>query len=208
MILKRNWLLLGLCVAAALVGAVYLGFTESGLWSPTPSAEAQPSAADSDRAPAFSLTNSRGVAVTERSVRGDWHVVYFGFAGCSSTCPTALHSLSAALDAMGHAGADVRVVFITIDPNDSPAALNDFLRPYGPRFSGLTGSQEQLNAVEQTFRVYAERVASAAPGAAFLHSSEFYVLDPAGHIRKQISTGSNISDLTASLRSAIGTDSE
>ena len=71
MILKRNWLLLGLCVAAALVGAVYLGFTESGLWSPTPSAEAQPSAADSDRAPAFSLTNSRGVAVTERSVRGD-----------------------------------------------------------------------------------------------------------------------------------------
>jgi protein SCO1 len=159
------------------------------------------------RSRAFALTDSRGTAVTDQSFRGEWVIVYFGFTHCADTCPAALFKLSQALDSLGEQGAHVRVAFITIDPErDSSEALKDYLRPFGSRFTGLTGSPQEISAAEDTFRAYAQKQVPTADGNYQVkHSSAFYVLDPEGRFRRQISAESGIPDLTASLRSAINT---
>jgi protein SCO1/2 len=159
----------------------------------------------SSRLRAFSLTDSRGEAVTDRSFRGEWLIVFFGFTNCPDTCPAALFKLSKALDALGSDSLHVRVAFVSIDPErDTPQALKAYLQPFGPRFTGLTGSQDQITATEQTFRAYAQKQPRAKNGSYGVdHSSAFYVVDPQGQFQRQVSAESSIPDLTASLRSAL-----
>jgi len=153
-----------------------------------------------NRLRAFSLTDSRGAVVTDRTFRGEWLVVFFGFTNCPDTCPAALFKLSKALDALGSQGNGVRVAFITIDPErDTPQALKTYLQPFGPRFTGLTGSPAEISATERTFHAYAEKQPRASDGTYGVdHSSAFYVLDPKGQFQRQVSAESSIPDLTAS----------
>ena len=157
------------------------------------------------RVRAFALTDSRGEAVTDRSFRGEWLIVFFGFTHCPDTCPAALFKLSKALDALGGDGSHLRVAFISIDPErDTSQALKTYLQPFGPRFTGLTGSQDQITATMRTFRAYAQQQPRAKDGSYGVdHSSAFYVIDPQGQFRRQVSAESSIPDLTASLRSAL-----
>lgn len=153
----------------------------------------------------FSLTDSNGTSVTDRSFRGDWLIVYFGFTHCVEVCPAELFKLSKALEALGDPARQVRVAFVTVDPErDSPQVLHTYLQALGPRFTGLTGTSEQINAAEQTFRAYAEKQPAGKDGNyAMNHSSAFYVLDPNGHFSRQISAEAAIEDLAATLRSAL-----
>ena len=197
--MKRAWLLLSVCIAVTGIAAVCGYFAWPGLLQLVRSS---PMHADSH---VFSLEDSRGKTVSETAFAGRWLVVYFGFAGCSNTCPTALHTLSAALDGLGPQGADVQVAFVSIDANDTAPALKEFLRPFGARFSGLTGTQEQIDAAKSAFRVFAQRLEQSSEGTSgFLHSNAYYVLDPAGHFRRQISADSSATDLGTALRRAIG----
>ena len=199
----------GLC-AAWVIGTVtgvvmYCGSAVTNRGQSAQPAAVQQGPAASDRLRSFSLTDSSGAAVTDRSFRGDWFVVFFGFTHCVDICPAALFKLSKALEALGDPAARVRVAFITIDPDrDSPQVLHTYLKPFGPRFIGLSGTQEQISATEETFRAYAEKQAKKADGDyAMSHSSALYVIDPNGAFRRQISAESTIPDLAASLRNAM-----
>jgi protein SCO1 len=159
----------------------------------------------SERPRTFSLVDSAGATVSDRSFRGDWLIVFFGFTHCADICPTSLFKLSRALESLGDQGGHVRVAFITIDPKrDSPQVLKSYLKAFGPRFTGLTGSQEQIEAAERTFRAYSEKQADSGNGNyAMIHSTTFYVLDPNGNFARQISAEADIEDLAETLRRAM-----
>jgi len=203
--MKRYWIT-GVLLLAAVVGvAVYLGAVRANR-EPSPAARAVnqgTSAARHQRA--FSLIDSHGSPVTDQFFRGDWLVVFFGFTHCEDICPTALLKLSAALEALGDPGRRVRVAFITVDPErDTPEVLHDYLQKFSPKFTGLTGTPEQIDAVEHTFRAYAEKQAATNEGSyAMNHSSSFYVLDPEGQFCRQISAETEVKDLAATLRRAM-----
>jgi protein SCO1/2 len=203
--MKSRWFSAAGGLTAVIVVAVYLGSAGASRGQAAQPAAAQDGPVVSDRVRSFSLTGSRGTIVTDRSFRGDWLVVFFGFTHCVDICPAALFNLSRALEALGEPAAGIRVAFITVDPDrDSPEVLHTYLQAFGPRFIGLTGTQQQISATEETFRAYAEKQAKTADGNYGMnHSSAFYVLDPNGQFRRQISAESTIAGLTASLRSAM-----
>lgn len=186
--MKHRWLHGVLAVAVVFGIATYFGSTRTE----------QPGRA-------FALIDSNGARVTDRSFHGHWLIVYFGFTHCTDVCPVHMLKLSKALEVLGAQAAQVRVAFITVDPErDSAQVLHSYLRGFGPKFTGLTGTQPQIDAAEQTFRAYAEKRPAAADGSyAMNHSSSFYVLDPNGHFRRQISAEAGIPDLAATLRSAM-----
>jgi len=171
--------------------------------APLGGAKGGPSAAHRIRS--FSLINSQRAVVTEQTFRGEWLIVFFGYTHCPDVCPAALFKLSKVLEALGDQGARVQVAFITIDPErDSPELLKTYMQAFGPRFIGLTGSQEQISAAEQAFGAYAEKQAPTADGNyGMKHSTSFYVLDPTGQFRRQISSESSTADLSAAVRSAM-----
>lgn len=133
--------------------------------------------------PAFALVDHHGEPVTERTYRGSWQLVFFGFTHCRAVCPRALRRLSAALDDLGELSARVTPLYITVDPErDTPDVMAEFLRAY-PRFTGLTGTAEAIDQAKRAFRVFARRKDDPddPDGYAVPHSAITYLVSPVGH---------------------------
>lgn len=110
---------------------------------------------------AFTLTRQDGQRVTERDFLGRHMLVYFGFTRCTDTCPIDMPMIATALDRLGPLVDRVTPVFVTVDPEDSPAVLRDYLAGLHPRFVGLTGTEAELAAVARIYRVHRRQLAVA-----------------------------------------------
>ena len=132
----------------------------------------------------FTLINEDGQAVSEADFAGRPMLVYFGFTYCPDVCPMSLDLLGGALDRLAETApekaARLQPVFISVDPaRDTPAQLKDYLSYFHPSLTGLTGSQEQIDAVKKSFRVYAARARNSDANGHYNvdHSSLFYLMD-------------------------------
>jgi protein SCO1/2 len=131
----------------------------------------------------FNLIASDGRTVTDRTYRGKWELIYFGYSFCPDACPLSLNSITEALSVLGPEADRLQPIFITIDPErDTPAILAQFVANFSPSIVALTGSAADIGAAEKAFGVYAARV-NAEDGSKnyFMdHSSFFYLMDPGG----------------------------
>ena len=86
----------------------------------------------------FSMTDAMtGAPVTAADFRGKVTLLYFGYTLCPDFCPTTLTNLAAVLNRLGVTADQVRVLFVTVDPNrDSPAVLKHMSRCSRRRSSG------------------------------------------------------------------------
>ena len=128
---------------------------------------------------AFSLTDHNGQAVTQESWPGKYKLVFFGFTHCPDICPAALDKMTAALNTLGDKAANIQPLFITIDPaRDDAATMKAYLGNYHPSIVGLTGSEEQIKQVEETYKVYAAKVDTGTPVYTMAHSSFVFLMSP------------------------------
>jgi protein SCO1/2 len=131
----------------------------------------------------FTLTDQNGNPVTAQDLKGRFALISFGFASCPDVCPTALGTITEALNRIGSAADAIQPVFITVDPErDSAAALKNYMTAFHPRFLALTGTPEQIKTVTQAYKVY-YHVRKETPGDKnYLvdHSSFLYLMGPDG----------------------------
>lgn len=128
----------------------------------------------------FGLTTHNGDHVTERDFLGFYLLVYFGFTNCKVVCPRSLAKLSSALDRVGELSARVKPLYVTVDPaRDTPAAMKAYLEVRFPRFTGLTGSEEEIKAAKSAFRVFAERK-GLDDDYTVPHTAIAYLMSPTG----------------------------
>ncbi|WP_433801588.1 SCO family protein [Actinomycetospora sp. CA-084318] len=133
----------------------------------------------------FDLVDHHGAPVDAGSYRGSWLLVQFGFTSCRVVCPRALTKLTAALDALGEDARRLRPLYVTVDPErDTPDVMKAFLTTAYPRFTGLTGTPEQVEAAKAAFRVFARRRADPddPDGYAVPHTAFTYLVDPGGRL--------------------------
>lgn len=103
----------------------------------------------------FTLTNTKGERVTSQQVFDKPSLLYFGYTFCPDVCP-----LDSARNAEAEAllledDKDVQTVFVTVDPvRDTPEVLADFTSLFSDRMIGLTGSEEEIAAVNKGWRNY------------------------------------------------------
>ena len=117
----------------------------------------------------FSLVSETGAAVTDADVIDRPALVYFGYTFCPDVCPFDAVRNADAVDLLAERGHDVRPVFVTVDPErDTPEVLADFTGWMHPEMIGLTGSQEQVRAAAQAYRVFFNRQQT---------EDEFYLVD-------------------------------
>lgn len=131
----------------------------------------------------FTLTAADGSVVSDRSYRGRWLLVYFGYTRCPGICPTTLTAVAQVLGKLGPLAAKLQPVFISIDPErDTPEAVGAFTRAFDPRILGLTGSPAEVDAVAKEYRVFYKKLPGPDPETYLMeHSSYLYLLDPAGN---------------------------
>ena len=136
----------------------------------------------------FTLTDQDGKRVSDSDFRGRYMLVYFGYSMCPDVCPTTLAVMADALARMGDAAKTIVPVFITIDPErDTPKVLAPYMKEFGDQFIGLTGTVQEIAAVEKAYKVYAKKTPldeakGLAGGYGMDHSSVIYLMGPDGKI--------------------------
>ena len=78
--------------------------------------------------------------------------------------------------------ARVQPIFITVDPaRDTPAVIKPWIANFHPRLVGLTGTQEQIDAVNRAYLVTARKVEGSTPDSYLMaHTQLAYLMDPQG----------------------------
>jgi protein SCO1/2 len=129
----------------------------------------------------FSLTDQNGRAVTDRDLKGQPFLVFFGFTHCPDVCPTTLFEVSEILRALGPDADRVRALFITVDPErDTPDVMRDYLSSFDSHLSGLTGDAAAIAAVAKAYRVYFKKMPLEQGGYTMDHTASVYLMDKDG----------------------------
>lgn len=150
----------------------------------------------------FELTDHNGQAVSHLTYRGRFMMIFFGFTHCRKVCPETLGLMSAVLDTLASRADDFAPLYITVDPErDDPATMKAFLAGKYPRFTGLTGSKEQIESVRRAYKVFAQRAPDEddPEGYAVPHSALVYITDRAGNYAMHFNDGSVEGAIVAAL---------
>lgn len=137
-------------------------------------------------APELALEGSDGAALKLARYRGKVVVLGFGFTHCPEICPTTLARLAKARKDLGAKGADLQVVYVTVDPErDRPATMRAYLANFDPSFIGGTGTPTQLAKVYRDYGVT----------GGLAHSTSVFLIDRAGRLRAMVPYGRSAADI-------------
>ena len=136
----------------------------------------------------FTLATTDGTEVSERSFRGKWELIYFGYATCPEICSTVMQRVAAALVDLGPAATQVQPLFITLDPaHDKPELLSQYLSNFDRRIVGLTGTEKQTQAAVKAFKMYFKTRTLDNGATSIDHSSFLFLMKPDGSFARLLS---------------------
>jgi protein SCO1/2 len=150
----------------------------------------------------FMLTRAKdGKAVVSEDYRGQIVVLEFGYTFCPDVCPTTLSHLTSAIVQLGDKAKDVRVLFVTVDPDrDTLDSLKRYGAAFSPQIDGLRGSDGQIEYLAHRYRVaYSVSPSKDPKEYKVMHSSIIFIFDRTGRIRLLSTNPDNVSDLVHDL---------
>lgn len=153
----------------------------------------------------FQLVDQNGKAVDQNVLKGKWNAVFFGFTYCPDLCPTTLHALDAADGLLGDKAKDLRVVFISVDPErDSVKQMHDYLAAQGFKVEtlGLTGTPAQVAQAAKAYRVFYQKEGTG-PDYEMQHTGIVYLMDPKGRFVAPLSPTMSPDKMAAQIEKAM-----
>lgn len=132
----------------------------------------------------FELVSDEGKKWQSKDFKGNYSVLFFGYANCPDICPTTLLDMQKIDKALTTAGSKTpEVIFISVDPDrDTPEILHDYINYFNPKFRALTGDEANILSIASQLGV-AYRVEDHEKGDLIYevdHASALFVLNPEG----------------------------
>ncbi|GJL85787.1 MAG: electron transporter SenC [Micavibrio sp.] len=126
----------------------------------------------------FELVDHNGKTVTQADFSGAHKIIFFGFTYCPAVCPVELQKMAKVLDALD--GTDIQPLFISVDPErDTVDVMKGYVEQFHPAIVGLTGNRAQVDAVMESYKVYATKIESEMmDGYMMDHSAFMYLMSP------------------------------
>ena len=120
-------------------------------------------------------------------LQGHPTLVFFGYTHCPDVCPATIGELIQVADKRP----DVRVVFVTIDPErDTPTFMAEWTRYMPPGFIGVSGSPSAIKTAADGYGVRYARVDSpSGAGYAMSHTAFVYLIDAHGDLQLKFPFG-------------------
>jgi protein SCO1/2 len=132
-------------------------------------------------APEFvDLVRADGTPFTLADERGRTTLLFFGYTHCPDVCPATIGELMQVLQARP----DVRVVFVTVDPErDTPEFLAEWTKYLPEGMVGVTGSPLAIRHAADQYGVrYARVDTDSRSGYAMSHTAFQYLIDAEGNL--------------------------
>jgi protein SCO1 len=155
----------------------------------------------------FTLTDHNGQPFELASLRGKVVMVFFGYSTCPDVCPTTLSKLSMVTKRLGDARTRVKTLYVTVDPaRDTPEVLKADLGLFSLDALGLTGTREQIDRVVAQYGAKYEIVPTPQSAGKYSvsHSTELYLLDATGTLRKTFAYEATAEEIVTGLRAVLG----
>ena len=153
----------------------------------------------------FRLASANGGIVDSQDLAGKPYAVFFGFTRCPEVCPTTMAEMSAALTELGDQGKDLRVFFVTVDPErDTADFLKDYLSSFDPRIEALVPTADELAAMARAFRAFYAKSPTSDGGYTMDHTATVFLMDRQGKLASTISYGEEQATRMAKLRKLLG----
>lgn len=154
-------------------------------------------------APDFTLTDQHGTAWSLSQQRGKAVALFFGFTHCEDTCPATLAKLGKA----ANGNPNTEIAFVTVDPaRDTPAVMKAYLERFGgAAIAGLTGTPQQIAAVERAYHVWSQKVPGKRGRSDYdeAHIATVFFIDAQGHERAIADQADSVQQMAADMRSAL-----
>lgn len=170
-------------LAVALLAAVSLAATQRD--------PRRPPLPSLGRVASFSLQDQDGATVGRESLAGEPWVASFFFTRCPTVCPVLMGRMQELRRLAEERDTPLRLVSITVDPeHDRSAVLEVYGRSREVNWSMLTGSEEAVAALAESFAVALEGEADPEElNYGILHSGHLVLVDGAGTIRGYYPSG-------------------
>lgn len=159
--------------------------------------------------PDFNLVDQFGQPFRLSEQKGKVVMLFFGYTSCPDVCPTTLANWRKVYAALGKDSAQVKFVFITVDPErDTPERLGLHVNAFNPDFIGLSGPLADLEPIYTFFSVVRDRqeVPESALGYLINHTSSSFLLDPEGQWRLRELYGSPAEDVAHDIQLLLKTN--
>ena len=182
---RLSWVVLALVIVGAAILVYASGFKLDDVAKLSQKSEDQLAGGTPTIGGPFTLVDQDGKTVTDKDFRGQYLVIYFGYTYCPDVCPTALQSITQAMDRLNvETQKRITPIFITIDPErDTARQLNAYVENFHPNLVGLTGTAEEIAKTARIYRVYFGRAKDAVEESTdYLvdHSSIVFLMNPNG----------------------------
>jgi len=134
----------------------------------------------------FELTDHHQQRFDEKSLRGKWSLIFFGYLSCPDVCPLTLNELRIFWRLLQD-DADIQIdnlqiLFVSVDPaRDSSQALANYINHFNREFIAATAAKSQIDRFASQFGAGYVIEAETAPGQYLVaHSSAIFLVDPLG----------------------------
>lgn len=154
----------------------------------------------------FTLTDINQNPVTEKSLLGKYHLLFFGFTTCPDVCPAAMQQMASIYQQLTpKQQKQTQVVLISIDPKtDTIAKLKSFVTSFNPSFTAWRGTKEQIDEMTRNYLAYYAIKAEGPDQYQINHSSYIYLMGPNGkyltHFRSSDSEETILNGLKNTLK--------
>jgi protein SCO1/2 len=156
-------------------------------------------------APALELEGTDGQPIDLTRYRGKVVLVAFGFSHCAEVCPITLATLAGARKKLGPEGADVQIVYVTVDPErDTAEHMKKYLANFDPTFVGGVGTRAAIDAAQKNWGISSRKIVHDARSYTIGHSSSVYLVDRTGGLRAVMPYGRSVEDFVHDLRILLG----
>lgn len=162
-------------------------------------------------APALEAPRASGGVFRLSEQRGKVVLLSFGYTACPDVCPTTLSQLRRLEERLGDSANHVEVVFLSVDPErDSAQRLEEYVRAFHPRFTGLRLERPALEAVLSAYQVtavrrypdaarYSERPFAAGSPYTVDHTGAYLVIDARGMLRLRLPYTATLEQMQAAV---------
>ncbi|WP_392538866.1 SCO family protein [Legionella sp. 227] len=143
----------------------------------------------------FQLTGIDEKPFDNKSLKGKWTLMFFGFTNCGYVCPTTMAELTKMYHILEDKGVKnlPRIVMISIDPErDSPEKLRGYVTSFHPNFYGARGDEESIKSMTREMGIaYAKVVEKGVDDATnydIQHSGALMLFNPQGELNAFFTT--------------------
>ena len=145
--------------------------------------------------PEFQLLDHNNQDVSQESLKGQWHLISYGFTTCPDICPTTLSQLAIVNQHLKGLGrTDLRVLFYTVDHRrDTVMQMASYVPFFDADFVGLTHIDNSDNLhlpFEQGLGIVAQLVPATGPDAdpaaneyQVNHGVTLFLINPRGQLQ-------------------------